>query len=109
MLDLVVGEAHQRFERVLIVERMCAALIEHLGADEALDQAEDVRIGAALDLAEQPRVVGGQERDRVHARESVGQEVAGEVELAVLQQIAVDLPFGLLRQSDNLRVAGRSA
>ena len=76
MLDLVAGEAHQRFERVLVIERMGAALIEHLGADESFDQPEDVRIRAALDLAQQPRVLGGEEREDVHARKAVGQELA---------------------------------
>ena len=34
-----------------------------------------------------------------------GQELAREVELAVLEQVAVDLPFGLLGDADDLRVA----
>ena len=57
MLELVVGEADQGFERVLVVERVRAALVQHLGADEAFDEAEDVGVGAALDLREQARVV----------------------------------------------------
>jgi hypothetical protein len=106
VFEFVVGETDQCLHRVLVVERMRTALVQHLGADEAFDEAEDVGIGAALDLAQEPGVLCREERDRVHAREARGEEVAGEVELAVLQQVAVDLPFGLLRDAHHLRVAG---
>ena len=95
VLDLLVREAHQRFERVLVVEHVSAALVEHLGADEALDQAEDVGIGAALDLAEQPCIVRGEKGEPIHAATARRAGTCGEVEVAVPQQVAIDLPFGL--------------
>ena len=58
VLELLVGEAHQRLERRLVAEPVVAADLEDLGADVALDQAEDVGVGAALDLAQQPSLVG---------------------------------------------------
>ena len=51
VLELLVAEAHQRLERVLVAQPMIAADLEQLGCDETLDEAEDVGIGAALDLA----------------------------------------------------------
>ena len=54
MLELLVGEAHQRLERGLVAEPVLAADVEDLGADVALDHAEHVGVGAALHLAEQP-------------------------------------------------------
>ena len=52
VLQFLVGEAHEGFERDLVAEPVLPAHLEDLGADEALDQAEDVGVGAALDLAE---------------------------------------------------------
>ncbi|MCY1388824.1 hypothetical protein D9M71_36060 [compost metagenome] len=106
MLDLVVGKTHQRFECELIVKYMGPTLVEHLGTDKALDQAKNVRIGSTLNLAEQARLVCAEEGQAVDPRESVGQEFAREVEAAVLQQVAVDLPFRFLRGSDELRITG---
>ena len=58
VLELLVGEADQRLERDLVAERVLAADLEHLGADEALDQAEQVRVGAALHLARAAALCG---------------------------------------------------
>src|SRR5262249_36304235 len=106
MFDLVAREAHERFERMLIAERMLAALIEHLGADEALDQPEDVGVRAALDLAEQTRLVVGQKGQAIDLRQAVRQELARKIERAPLQQVAIDLPLGLAGRADNLSVSG---
>jgi len=84
MLDLVVGKTHQRFECELIVEYMGPTLIEHFGTDKSLDQAKDVRIGSTLDLAEQACFGRGEKAQAVDLRESVGQELARDVESAVL-------------------------
>ncbi len=54
VLQLLVGEAHQRLERHLVAEPVVAADLEDLGADEALDQREHVGVGAALDLRQEP-------------------------------------------------------
>jgi hypothetical protein len=53
VLELLFGEAHERFERGLVAERVPAAHFEHLRRDEPLEQAQHVGIGAALDLGEQ--------------------------------------------------------
>ncbi len=54
MLQLLVAEPDQRFERNLIAEPVVAAQLQHLGADKAFDQSEHAGVGAALDLAEIP-------------------------------------------------------
>jgi hypothetical protein len=58
VLELLVGEADDRLERGLVAEGVVAADLGHLGADEALDQAEHVGVGAALHLAEEARLAG---------------------------------------------------
>src|SRR6186997_2567215 len=97
MLDLVVGEAHQRFERKLVVEYVGPPLVEHLGADKPLDEPEDIGVRATLDLAEQARLFLGEKIEMIDLRQRVGQELAGKVERTPLKQIAIDLPFRLLR------------
>src|SRR5437763_1898670 len=99
MLDLVVREAHKSFERKLIAEDMGATLIKHLGADKSFDQPKNVRIRATLDLTEQARLFRGEKSQTIDSRQSVGHELARKVEGAALKQIAIDLPFGVLRQS----------
>ena len=80
VLELLVGEAHQRLERDLVAEPVLAAHFEHLGADEALDQAEHVGVGAALDLAEEAPLVRREEVEL--ARPSTGRRAGtcGEIE-----------------------------
>ena len=51
VLELLVAEAHERFERDLVAEPVVAADLEDLGVDEALDEPEQVRVRSALDLA----------------------------------------------------------
>ena len=80
VLEFLVGEAHQRFERDLVAEPVLAADLQHLGADEALDQAEDVGVGAALDLAREALLGRRQEGQLVDLRKAVGQEFLPEVE-----------------------------
>jgi hypothetical protein len=57
VLEFLVAEADQRLERDLVAQPVIAADLEHLGVDEALHQAEDVGVGAPLDLADQPLLV----------------------------------------------------
>jgi hypothetical protein len=68
MLDLLVREAHQRLQRVLVAEAVIAAHVEDLGGDEALDEAEHVGVRAPLDLAEQPLVVRAEKGEAVDLR-----------------------------------------
>src|SRR6185369_7667461 len=88
---------------------MRPTLIEHLGAYEAFDQTKDIGVGATLDLTEETRLVGGEKSQAIDARQSVGQKLARKVEGPALYQITIDLPFGLLRQSDDLSIAGSMA
>ena len=60
VLDLLVAEPHQRLERVLVAQPVVAADLELLGGDKPLDQAEDVGVGAALDLAGKAFLVVGE-------------------------------------------------
>ena len=65
MLQLLVAEAHQGLERNLIAEPVIAAQFQNLGIDEALDQPEDIGVGAALDLAHEPLLIGRQGREHL--------------------------------------------
>ncbi len=62
MLQLFVGEAHQRFQRDLVAEPVILADFERLGADVPFHQPEDVRVGSALDLRQEPHFCRLQER-----------------------------------------------
>ena len=62
MLQLFVGEAHQRFQRNLVTKPIILADFERLSADVALDQPEDVRVGSPIDLEQEPHFCPLQER-----------------------------------------------
>ena len=74
VLELLVAEADQRLERHLIAEQVLPTELEHLRVDEALDEAEDVRVGAALNLAQQPSLGRAQELEVVDLGQAVRQE-----------------------------------
>ena len=57
MFELLVGKAHERFERSLVAEPMVPAQLENLGTDVALDEPEHVRVRASLNLTEQASIV----------------------------------------------------
>ncbi len=75
VLDLLVREANQPFERELVAKDLCTALLEHLGADEALDQSKDVGVGSALDLAKEARFIPGKRAHAIDQRQSVRQKL----------------------------------
>ncbi|MNC84480.1 hypothetical protein D3C83_00360 [compost metagenome] len=105
VLELLVGEAHQRLEGDLVAEPVVAAHLQDLGRDEALDQAEHVGVGAALDLGEQAPLVRTEKIDLVHLRDAVRQELPREIELAAADDVAVDVPADALRDFDALGIA----
>ena len=105
VLQLLVGEPDQRFERDLVAERVVAAELGGLGADEALDQGEHVGVGAALDLRQQARLGRLQEGELVDLRQAVGQELLAEVEAAAADDVAVDVPADALGRLDAAGVA----
>src|SRR5690606_2581190 len=92
VLELLVGEADQRLESDLIAEPVLAADLQHLGGDEALDQAEDVGVGPALDLAQQPALRGIEELEGVGLRQPVGEKFLVELEAATAKHVAIDVP-----------------
>jgi hypothetical protein len=83
-----------------------ATLLQHLGADEALDQSEDVSVGTPLDLAQHARLLGREKAESIDERESVGQELAREIKSPSAHQIALNLPLGFLRHLDAASVTG---
>ena len=105
VLQLLVAEADQRLERDLVAEPVVAAELEHLGVDEALDQAEDVGVGAALDLAHEALFAGRQRRERVGERKAVGQEFVRGIEAAAADDVLLDVPAHPLGCLDAARVA----
>jgi len=92
MLELLVGQAHQRFERHLVAEPVAPADVQHLCADEALDEREHVGVGAALHLRVQPPVAGIEERQLRDLRHAVGQERPAEVEVPAADHVAIRIP-----------------
>jgi len=105
VLQLLVGEADDRLHRGLVAERVAAADLEHLAADEALDEREHVGVGAALHLAEQAPLSAAEELELVDEREPLGHELVGEIEAATAEDVAVDVPADALRCFDGPRVA----
>ena len=73
---------HERLERRLVAEPVMRRELQHLGADEALDQREHAGIGAALHLRHEPPLGRGQERQGFGTDERVREEFLREVEAA---------------------------
>ena len=104
VFDLFVPHADQRLERSLITQPVLAAHVEHLGRDEALDQAEYVGVGPTLDLAKQALLIGGEEAQAIDLRQPVGQEPLREVEAPAANHVAIDIPPDALGHLDTLGV-----
>ena len=107
VLQLLVAEPHQRLERNLVAEPVVVAQFEHLGVDEALDQPEDVGVGAALDLADEPLFIGRQGRERVGERKPVRKELVGGIEAAPPDDVLVDVPAHPLGRLERSAHTGR--
>lgn len=86
VLYFLRGKSHQCLEGGLVAEGAGTALLKNFGADEPLNQAENIGIGGALDLAQQARLRCGEKRQAIHVRESIGQELAGEIEFPPLHE-----------------------
>ena len=107
MLELLIGEAHERLELHLVPEPVVAAHIEDLRPDEALDEPEHVGVGATLDLAQVAPLALAKELELVHLRNAVGQELAREIEAAAADDVAIDVEAHPLGNLDAPRVATR--
>jgi hypothetical protein len=105
VLELFVAEANHGFECGLVTQPMVAALVEHLGGDEALHQAHHVGVGAALYLAQQQAVALAQELQFVDPGDAVGQKLAREVELPATDHVSVDVPANAFRHFHAARIA----
>jgi len=105
VLELLVGEAHQRLERSLVAEPVVTAHLGDLRPDEALDQAEQVGVAAPLDLAEAQPLLLVEEGELIRLRQAVGQEFLAELEGAAADHVAVDLEAQALGGLDAARVA----
>ena len=92
MLQLLVAEPHQCLERDLVAEPVIVAQFEHLGVDEALDQPEDVGVGAALDLAHEPLFAGRQRGERIGERKAVRKKFVRGIEAAPADDVLLDIP-----------------
>lgn len=95
MLELLLAEAHQRFDRDLIIEAMAARELEHLDVDVALDESEDVGVAAALHAARKPAFALSQEVECRYQRQAVRQELVVADQAALAQYIR-DRPTCLL-------------
>src|SRR6185312_3087875 len=109
MLDLLVAEAHERLERMLVAEAVVGTRRENLGGDEALDESEQVGVGAPLNLAQQASFVGRQTIETIDARQTVRQELAREIERTTANHVAVDVEANAPGVRDTLSVAIRDA
>ena len=107
MLQFLVAEPHQRFERDLIAEPVIVAQLQDLGVDEALDQPEDVGVGAALDLAHEALFVERQRGEGVGQGKPVGKEFVVGVETAPPDHVFLDLPAHPLGRLDSSAHTGR--
>jgi len=92
VLQLFVAEPDQRLECHLIAEPVVAAQLQHLGADEALDQPEHVGVGAPLDLAEINLLVRREEVEPACQCKPVGQKFVGAVEQPPANDVGLDVP-----------------
>ena len=104
MLELLVAEADQGFERRLVPEPVIAAHFEHLRVDEALDQTEQVGVGAALHLAQQAALGLTKETELIDFRQSTGEEPLCKVELPAADHVGVDVPADALGGADGARI-----
>ena len=109
VLDLLVAEAHQAFERDLVAEAVADRQLQRLGADEALQQPEDAGVAAALHVAHRALLLGRQERQIVDLGQPVRQELAAEIEGPAAEHVGVDVPAHALGSLDAAGIAGAVA
>jgi hypothetical protein len=91
VLDLLLGEAHQRPQAGLVAVDVTGGVGQHHRDDVLLDEGEDVAVAVAADLVQRPLPVVVQAGDAGHAGDALGQERLGEVEVAALEAV-VDGP-----------------
>src|SRR5581483_734596 len=91
VFEFFIAEANQRLQRDLVASPVKLAQLKNLAVDEAFHQAEDVRIGPSLDLAEENPFVVAQKVELVDAGKRIRQELMRRVELAASYNVAVDV------------------
>ena len=82
MLQFLIAEPNQRFERDLVAEPVIMAQFQHLGIDEALDQPKDIGVRSPLDLADESLFAGRQGREGGSQRKPIRKELVGSIEAA---------------------------
>jgi hypothetical protein len=105
VLELLVREAHKRLERRLVAKAVLGAHFDHLRADEALDEAEHVRVRAPLHLGEEDSFFLREEVELADFRKAVRQEFLRKIELAPTDDVAVDVPADALGHCEAPRIA----
>jgi hypothetical protein len=96
VLDFLRGEVGQRVEGRALVDLVVVREAAHLGRDELLDVAEDVRVGRELDLSERAFLGRVEARDAVPARQGGREPAAGRIEALVAEDV-FDLPVDAVR------------
>src|SRR5262249_49113017 len=92
VLQLLVAEPNQRLKGNLVPEPMIVTEFKDLGIDEALDQAKDIRVGAALDLAHEPLFISREGRERIGQGKPVRKELVSNIEVAPPDHVPIDVP-----------------
>src|SRR6516164_1786709 len=75
---------------------MIAAQLKDLGIDKTLDQAEHVRVGAALDLAEIALLFRSEEGERACQGQAVRQKLVREIKPPATDDVGLDVPANSL-------------
>src|SRR5262245_18848856 len=81
------------------------AQLQHLGVDEALDQPEDIGVGAALDLTHEPLFAGRQGCELAGKGKSIRQELVAGVKAASADDILLDIPAHPLGRLNAARIS----
>src|SRR5690606_16413787 len=85
------------FERDRVAEPMLTGKLQHLRADEALEQAENVGVRTRLHVAQSAALLRAQELELVDFRQAARQEGPAVVEVAAANHVSVDFPRHALR------------
>jgi hypothetical protein len=80
MFQFLVAEPDQCLKRNLIAKPVIGAQFQDHCIDEALDQTEDVGVGATLNLAHEPLFICRERRELLDKRKAVRQKFCSGIE-----------------------------
>src|SRR5262249_7507786 len=95
--------------RDLVAKPLARRQLERLGADVTLDQPEQTGVRAALHVTHRALFLRREERQVVHLRVAIRQELALKIELTAAKQLGIDVPAHALGSLDAARIAGAIA